>query len=71
MWTLNDEMRAVAIDLETQVLSWFDQIGCHCGDTTETQAGAAYLQDGPPPFIGPLPADVAAELKAMISRRIG
>ncbi len=67
MWTLDDELRALTLDLERGRLAWFDQIGCHCGDSTTTQSIAAFRQEGPPPFIGPLPADVATALEAALA----
>lgn len=66
MWTDDMEMRAVTVDLETHTLAWFDQIGCHCGDSTHTQSGADFLRDGAPSFVGPLPAAVAEELEAAL-----
>lgn len=67
MWTLDDEMRALNLDREQGRLAWFDQIGCHCGDSTTTQSLADFRADGPPPFIGPLPPDVAAQLAAALA----
>ena len=68
-WLLDDEIRALVVDVDARALHWYDQIGCHCTDEDYlVQSLGDYQQDGPPPFIGPLPEDVAAELAVVLQK---
>lgn len=63
MWLDGTEVRGLSIDLETQTLRWFDVVGCFCSDEEYVdQAPESYRLDGAPPYVGAIPADVAAEI---------
>ena len=63
MWLDGTEVRGLSIDQETKTLRWFDVVGCYCSDEEYVdQAPESYRQDGAPPYVGAIPADVAAEI---------
>lgn len=63
MWTEQDSLRGLQVDGDRRLLHWFDEPGCHCGDSTWSQPAADFLRQGAPGWVGALPADVAAELQ--------
>ncbi len=66
-WLDNEEIRGLTLDVDTGTLRWYDQIGCHCTDEEFwPQSLAEFRQQGTPPLISELPADVAAELDEII-----
>ena len=66
-WLDNEEIRGLTLDVDTGTLRWYDQIGCHCTDEEFwPQSLAEFRQQGAPPLISELPADVAAELDEII-----
>ncbi len=67
MWTTDGELRGLYFDRPAGRLRWYDAVGCHCGEDTQSQSIAAYQQDGAPAFVGPLPEDVAVALAAALS----
>lgn len=68
MWLAGDELRGLSLDLATASLRWHDAVGCHCADEEyEDQSLADYRQAGPPPWVGPLPADIASEVEAAVA----
>ncbi len=69
MWLDGSDVRGLSIDADSGNLHWYDVVGCHCTDEeTIEQSIAAYLREGPPAVIGPLPADTAAEIELSIGR---
>jgi hypothetical protein len=63
MWLDGSDVRGLSIDLETQTLRWFDVVGWYCSDEDYIdQVPENYRQDGAPPYVGLLPAEVAAEI---------
>jgi hypothetical protein len=68
MWLDGYDVRGVSFDLESGRLQWYDVVGCHCTDEEFLeQSLVAYSQNGPPPGIGLVPADTAAEIDNTIS----
>lgn len=68
MWRDGDQVRGLSFDREASVLLWHTDIGCHCNQHSDLeQSVEAFKQGGPPAFVGPLPADVAAEVAESLS----
>ena len=72
MWLDGTEVRGLSIELETQTLRWFDVVGCYCSDEDYIdQTPEDYRQEGAPPYVGAVPADVTAEIdKALVELQI-
>ena len=69
MWASQGEVRGLRLDAEAGQLRWYDTIGCHCTDEAYFgQLIGDYLCDGAPAVMGPLPADVEAELAATLAQ---
>lgn len=68
IWLDDGETRGLSVDVENSLLCWYDQIGCNCADEDFlSQTAQAFRQEGCPPLIGDLPADVAAELAEVLT----
>jgi hypothetical protein len=68
MWLDGYDVRGVSFDLESGRLQWHDVVGCHCTDEEFLEQSLAdYRQDGPPPAIGLVPADTAAEIEETLA----
>jgi hypothetical protein len=64
MWLDGSDIRGLSIDVESRRLHWYDVVGCHCSDEeTIEQSLESYRQEGAPPYVGPVPADIAAEIE--------
>lgn len=63
-WLDEDEIRGLTVDVDSGVLRWYDQIGCHCTDEDFwLQTMQEFRRDGSPPLMGELPRGVVAELE--------
>ncbi len=68
MWLSGADLRGLSLDLHERSLTWIWQAGCHCADEDAiVQSVAQFRQEGTPALIGPLPADVAAELDSALA----
>lgn len=65
IWKANDGINGLKINTERGLLEWFDEIGCACGDSTDTQTYADFLAKGA--LLGTIPADVLSEARAAVS----
>ncbi len=66
MWaTDNGDTNGATVDLNLGMIYWFDAVGCACSSHTSEQTLAQYRQNGSP--LGGLPADVLAEIQAVVS----
>jgi hypothetical protein len=71
MWLDGSDVRGLSIDLETQTLRWFDVVGCYCSDEDYIdQMPDTYRQDGAPPYVGSLPADIAVEIDLALAEQV-
>lgn len=67
MWRSGDDVMGLSVDVETAVMRWYDQIGCHCTDEdVEVQSIQRFRQEGVPSLYRPLPDDIRAELDALL-----
>jgi hypothetical protein len=70
MWLSGADLRGLSLDRDEGTLAWIWQAGCHCADEDEiVQTAGEFLRDGPPSLMGPLPNDVAAELRDVLATR--
>lgn len=67
MWLSGDDLRGLSLDQDEDALIWIWQAGCHCADEDEIrQSLEEFQRDGAPTLVGPLPDDVAGELRAAL-----
>ncbi len=68
MWLDGYEVRGVSFDPASGRFQWYGLVGCHCTDEEFLdQSLVAYQQEGAPPGIGLVPADIAAEIETTIA----
>ncbi len=69
MWLSGDALRGLSFDRDDGALTWIWQAGCHCADEDEIrQTVEEFQRNGAPSLVGPLPDDVAAEVRAALER---
>lgn len=69
MWLDGSDVRGLSIDLENRKLRWYDVVGCHCSDEEFVdQSPESYQEEGAPAYVGPVPADIAAEIEAVLGQ---
>jgi hypothetical protein len=72
MWLDGYDVRGVSFDQESGRFQWYDVAGCHCTDEEFLEQNLAdFRQDGPPPAIGLVPADIAAEIDETLVYYLG
>ena len=68
-WIWQDEftihVRGVIVDLDDQLIQWFDEPGCACTDSTHEQSITDFLENGEQQ---PVPADVLEEMRVEMTR---
>jgi hypothetical protein len=68
MWLNGSQVCGLRLDLADGTLKWYDETGCHCTDEDYyLQTVQEFQQSGVPIFVGPLPEDVAAEIKETLA----
>jgi hypothetical protein len=69
MWLDGSDVRGLSIELEIRTLRWFDVVGCYCSDEDYIdQTPEDYRREGAPPYVGAVPADVAAEIDETLAQ---
>lgn len=69
MWLSGDALRGLSLDRETNNLTWIWQAGCHCSDEDAiVQAVEQFQEEGAPSLIGPLPEEIAVEVRDALAR---
>lgn len=65
IWRHENGTQAASLNTEEQILEWYDNPGCACGDRGMNQTVADFLKKGP--RWGDPPADVLAEMQQAIA----
>lgn len=66
MWATNSgDTNGVTIDLNLQMIYWFDAVGCACASSTFDQPIDDYRANGSP--LGALPEDVIADIDVVLT----
>ncbi|MCU0497375.1 MAG: hypothetical protein MUF87_08500 [Anaerolineae bacterium] len=66
IWKANDGINGLKINVERGLLEWFDEIGCACGDSTDTQSYTDFLAKGA--LLGTIPSEVLDEARETVTR---
>lgn len=68
-WIWQDEfttqVRGVIVDLDDQLIQWFDEPGCACTDSAHEQSIRDFLENGERQ---PAPVDVLEEMRTEMTR---
>jgi len=61
MWAdAHGGVNGASIDVEKQLIHWYDSVGCACGDSAAVQSFAVFREKGSP--LGPLADDIHQEI---------